>query len=288
MTALNGRSQAVENQFQVERQRRLSALNRQRLCPALPDPEWRTAVIDELPLLILEGEYVEEMRARVAARVAELPRDPEGFMAWLAALEQHGPGQHDPLFDYLAEGASLEEMRWFLEQEVAGEAGFEDLVALTQIRLPVRAKLELARNYWDGPMLARLAAALDLHPDPQSVVWESLALSNLLVALAHHRRYAYQSIGALGVIELTAPGRAIQVNAGLQRLEVDGKLRHYFALHSTLDVRHSLEWNREIIAPLIADRPELASAIAEGALMRLDAGARCFERYRRAFGLAFA
>ena len=40
-------------------------------------------------------------------------------------------------------------MRWFLTQEAAGEAGFDDLVAMTQVKLPARAKLELARNYWD-------------------------------------------------------------------------------------------------------------------------------------------
>ena len=66
-------------------------------------------------------------------------------------------------------------MRWFLTQEAAGEAGFDDLVAYTQVKLPARAKLELARNYWDemgrgnakgmhGPMLERLVEALALEP----------------------------------------------------------------------------------------------------------------------------
>jgi hypothetical protein len=72
--------------------------------------------------------------------------------------------------DVLGRGktCSNEEMKWFLTQEVAGEAGFEDLTALTQVKLPPRAKLELARNYWDemgrgnakgmhGPLLATLA-----------------------------------------------------------------------------------------------------------------------------------
>jgi hypothetical protein len=43
----------------------------------------------------------------------------------------------------------MQQMQWFLTQEIAGEAGFEDLTAFTQIRLPVRPKLELARTYWD-------------------------------------------------------------------------------------------------------------------------------------------
>ena len=50
---------------------------------------------------------------------------------------------------WIAGEASLEQLKWFFEQEAAGEAGFDDLVALTQVKLPAGAKLELARNYWD-------------------------------------------------------------------------------------------------------------------------------------------
>src|SRR6185437_9625908 len=73
--------------------------------------------------------------------------------------------------------------------EVAGEAGFDDLAALTQVRLPKRAKLGLARNYWDemgrgnakgmhGPMLETLSTAMALRPKAEETVWESLALAN--------------------------------------------------------------------------------------------------------------
>jgi hypothetical protein len=180
-------------------------------------------------------------------------------------------------------------MRWFLGQEVAGEAGFEDLVALAQLKLPAQPKLELARNYWDemgqgneqamhGPMLDVLKRQLALDDGP--VVWESLALGNLMVGLATSRQYAYQALGALGVIELTAPGRAEQVNAGLKRLGIDGATRRYFALHATLDVRHSQSWVAEVFRPIVASDPRIAPRLAEGALLRLRAGARCFERYR--------
>ena len=60
----------------------------------------------------------------------------------------------------------------------------------------------------------------------------------------------------------------------------------YFELHSTLDVRHSESWNREVLAPLVGENPNVAVAIAEGALLRLRAGARCFQRYRRDYGTA--
>ena len=271
--------------------RMLAASHALRLSPALDTADFERDIEREVSMRRVERELVETERAAVAAEVATAPTEPAEFLSWFERLEQTGPGQHDSLFPWLAETADRAQMCWFLKQELAGEAGFEDLVALTQIKLPSRPKLEMARNYWDemgqgneggmhGPMLGALARALDLQPDTDTV-WEALALSNLMVALASARHYAYQSIGALGVIELTAPGRSQLVNAGLKRLGIGGAARRYYALHATLDVRHSSAWNREVLAPLVASDPAIAVRVAEGALLRLRAGARCFERYRR-------
>lgn len=273
-------------------QRRLGAQNRARLTPAFAPPtEADEREMEEVR--VIERRFVETERELVRALAAEAPTDAEAFVAWFEALERNGPGQGDPLFCALERSASRDDMVWFLRQEVAGEAGFEDLVALTQVKMPVRVKLELARNYWDemgrgnasgmhGPMLTRLAEELGIiESDPAGLVWESLALANLMVALAANRHYAYHAIGALGAIELTAPGRALKVNAALKRIGIDGAARGYFALHATLDIKHSKAWNQEVIGPLVEENPMLARPIAEGALMRLRAGARCFERYRR-------
>jgi len=277
-------------------QRKLAAFNGRRFSPALPSPDWRAEIDVDSKLLIEEGNWLEAGRAAVTERAAEAPRDPDGFVAWFQELDRTGPGQNDPLFPWLAETATRDEMRWFLTQEVAGEAGFEDLAAITQVRLPQRPKLEVARNYWDemgrgnpkgmhGPMLEMLAERLGLAPEIETTVWESLALANTMAGLAASRRYAYQSMGALGVIEQTAPGRAALVAFGLKRLRVPASDRHYFDLHSVLDVKHSAAWNSEALHPLVAVNPDFAPAIAEGALMRLECGAACFRRYRQELGL---
>ena len=273
-------------------QRSLAAFNEERFTPGLPSADWHRDVDRAAGWLHEEGEFLEARRAAVAGRAAEAPRDADDFVAWFEALEHGGPGQDDPLFLWLAERATMAEMCWFLTQEVAGEAGFEDLSALTQVKLPTRPKLEIARNYWDemgrgnpkgmhGPLLETLARRLGLEPRVETTVWESLALANVMAGLAANRRYAYQSVGALGVIEQTAPGRAALVAAGLKRLGVPTGDRHYFDLHAVLDVKHSAAWNAEAIHPLVAADPSLAPAIAEGALMRLECGAACFARYRR-------
>ena len=278
-------------------QRKLAAFNTRRFVPSRPSPAWEADVAELAELQLLEGRWLEAGRAAVAQRAAQAPQDADGFVAWFEALEQEGPGQGDPLFPWLATTATMEQMRWFLTQEVAGEAGFEDLCALTQVRIPQRAKLEMARNYWDemgrgnpkgmhGPMLEVLAHRLALTPTVETTTWESLALANTMAGLACSRRYAYQSIGALGVIEQTAPKRAALVGVGLKRLGLPPEDRHYFDLHSVLDVKHSAAWNAEALWPLVDGDPDLAPLIAEGALMRLECGAACFRRYRAELGLA--
>jgi hypothetical protein len=270
---------------------RLAALNRARLTPGLPDDAQPADVASSV---LEESEFLEAARRRVKVAASAAPTDAKGFVDWFEGLARHGPGQGDSLFPWLATEASLPDMRWFLAQEIAGEAGFDDLTAMTLIGMPVQPKLALAANFWDemgrgsprgmhGPMLQALAQHLALELPLDDVVWQALALANTMAGLAAIRHYAFHSIGALGVIELTAPGRASHVAAGLRRLGVPGKFQHYFALHAVLDVKHSATWNAEVIAPLVAEDPRRATAIAEGALMRLECGAACFARYRAEF-----
>ncbi|EPR17308.1 iron-containing redox enzyme family protein [Sphingobium indicum] len=282
----------MQQRFQEE----LSYWNRERLSPAFPSDMTADRFDRDRRMLRLEHGFIEELRAEVREKAARAPTDPDGFIAWFEGLKESGPGQHDPLFPWLAQEASRDEIRWFLSQEAAGEAGFDDLVALTQVKLPPRAKLELARNYWDemgrgnakgmhGPMLSQLVDILDLDIGIDSTAWQSLALANAMTAMATSRCHAWHSVGALGVIELTAPGRSAHVAQGLRRIGLSGGERRYFDLHAVLDVKHSRDWNDEAIAPLVAEDPRRATAMAEGALIRLRCGQRCFEHYRAHFGL---
>jgi hypothetical protein len=270
--------------------RRLSRWNNRRLAPSTPTKNWMAEAREDAELVLVEGAFIERARTEAAPWLTELPTDVDGFIAWFENLKGNGPGEGDPLFPWLAEEATYEQLRWFMLQEVAGEAGFEDLVAMAQVKMPTRPKLELARNYWDemgrgreggmhGPMLELLANRLNVHPTIDGTVWPSLALGNTLVAFSTTRRYAFHALGALGAVELTAPWRATHVDQGLKRVGV-GVERKYFALHATLDVEHSRAWNEEVLRPLAAEYPDCILSLAEGAIMRLQAGARCFEAYR--------
>ena len=269
----------------------LAHFNVARIAVGVPSTRWLANLETEFEYRVAEGNFLEALRIQVAPLLpAQEEATTDDFISWFERLAVDGPGQQHALFEGLAHSATMQQMRWFLTQEAAGEAGFDDLLAYTQVKLPVQAKLECARNYWDemghgkqsamhGHMLDHMVKTLDLQPSIATTVWQALALSNTMLGLATARRYAYQSLGALGVIELTAPGRVKQVSIGMKRLGLDGRMRAYFDLHAALDVSHAKAWIREVIRPLVDADPACAPYIAEGALMRLVCGERCFDRY---------
>lgn len=291
-TRLNPGESLARSQFLTDSfQRGLARWNRQRLQPGIPEHDWQATLDRDNRMLRLEGGFVEELRSEVIDECAHVPTDPDAFVEWFENLKEVGPGQGDPLFAWLAESADRDQLRWFFEQEAAGEAGFDDLVAYTQVKMPLVPKLELARNYWDemgrgniagvhGGLLDALVETLEVDPVIEDTVWESLALANAMTAMATSRRYAWHSIGALGVIELTAPGRSASVAKGLKRIGLSERERRYFDLHAVLDVKHSQDWNADVLRPAVAEDPRRAAAIAEGAFIRLNRGSGCFERYR--------
>ena len=171
----------------------LAKYNSRQLKPGFPSEAWRDDVDEYGQVMLAEGDYIEAVRKEIAPLGAGIPSGVDDFIDWFEELKHSGPGQGDPLFPWLADSASHDEMLWFLTQEVAGEAGFDDLLAITQIKMPVTAKLEMARNYWDemgrggagmhGPLLERLADYLSIDARPDRVVSEALALGNVMLAL---------------------------------------------------------------------------------------------------------
>src|SRR5947209_7620195 len=112
-------------------QRELARFNHRRLQPELASSGWDSEIEDHCLVIKAEHEFVDALRREIAPLVADIPATVDGFIAWFEDLQQSGPGQGDALFPWLANTAGLEQMKWFVEQEVAGEAGFEDLLALT-------------------------------------------------------------------------------------------------------------------------------------------------------------
>jgi len=274
--------------------RQLAEFNRQRLVPTLELSDWQAQLRREMSLRVIEGHFLEHERAQVATEAEAAPSDPRQFIDWFETLRETAAGQQLRFFQWLAHDADRDALSWFLTQEMACVDDPEDLFALAQLKLPWRPKIEMARCYWDemgqgyaAAMRLRIGESLshELQIDAtEPPVWEALARSNLMLGLAINRRYGFHVIGALGALELTAAGPAKLLSAGLLRLGFSLEAGAYFASRAKLGVLRSYSWNQDIILPLVAQDSRCASAIAEGALMRLASSARCLRRYEHERG----
>jgi len=217
----------------------------------------------------LEGEWIEAERTVVAGQAREVPRMPDAFAGWFEALGLEAPGRPDPLLAWIAARASLDQVQWFLQQELVTEAGLDVLVALTRLRVSLWRLGEWSCGGGPPGHAPRLEIS---GPD---TVWEALAVSNLLVGLASNRRYTWHAVGALAAAELTARGRTGPVERALLRLGVGSAPR--------ADVRADRVC--DALVPLLEEDPDRAPYLAEGALLRLRVGLRSGRRYRSELGV---
>lgn len=185
--------------------RGLAHFNTARRAVSCPTPQWRDLLADEMVWRQGEGEFLKALREDVALLLPPADLDIDGFMAWFDHLAQSGPGQQHRLFNWLSDGARVCNMKWFLRQEAVGEAGFDGLLANTQVEQPASSKLALARNGWaatsrgksrsmHGTMLAAAVDELKLKPRIETAVWPALELANTMAGLAISQRNNYHSL----------------------------------------------------------------------------------------------
>src|SRR3978361_2095663 len=100
-------------------QQQLALFNQSRLVAGLGESDGPEDVALRCALLELESAFVRWVLEALSPLVEDVPRDADAFVQWFEALRATGPGQGDPLFPWLAERATFEQMRWFLAQEVS-------------------------------------------------------------------------------------------------------------------------------------------------------------------------
>jgi hypothetical protein len=262
---------------------RLAEWNRARASTEFDAPDWLTSLQAQYRMRRLEHDFVGAASASVRGFAREAPSHPERFTAWFAQLDQLRSSTTDALFARLANDASARQLQFYLAQAAIADSCFAELSAVVHHKLTSGAHAELAVGQHAGSFaangsdpLACLGQALSLAQGGDQTVWEAIAVSNLMVAFAANRRFTYHSAGALAVIELTATQQRAALECGLSRLGMPFSL-----LPAAPAAAHGWRWCEDVLPALVAQDPSAASLIAEGALSRLAAGARCFERCHR-------
>lgn len=262
MTFIRDTTRRRYEAFQTE----LGRFNQKRLIPTYFHASWQSKLEQEWVYRRFEGEMIDEALERVQTYLTDLPKDAETFITWLEELKEKGVGQNDSLFSWLSRTARSGQIQWFIRQEAFAETYLDECAAYTNIRMPNWIRLETL-NF---PFFSVLAKEIQVSPDVPVIV-ECIALSNLMIGLATNRHYAYHSLGALAVTPYITYRRINAVCNGLERIGVECILPK------------ESDWIRTSLLPLIEENPDLMVPIAEGALMRLNAGMDCYARFRKHF-----
>ena len=236
-----------------------------------------------------EEDVLRRVRLGSSFPLQDLPSDPSEFARWyqLAAFG-HPLYEHD-LYTFLASDATRAQLEWFLKMECAGEAAFDDLVALAQVGTRGEVKMEMASNYWDEMGRGR-SQAVHTHlfhqliddlgiaaPDASELPWEVLSGINLMIWSCIHRRNAFRAQGVLGAVELLAPQRCTRVVHGATRLGIRKKTVVYYGAHAIIDIGHAEGWLDHVISAQVREVPDARLGIAEGLIARADASLDYFD-----------
>jgi hypothetical protein len=250
-------------------------------------------------LSVLEGAWERDLLARArrsaqravgtALTEAELPADPAAFCEWFKRAAFTHPLYEHPVYGFLAGEADRSQIERFLHLEAAGEAAFDDLVALGQVGTRGEVKIEMGRNYWDElgngkshavhtHLFHRLTDALGITPpEAHELPWQVLSGANLMMWSCIPRRNAFRAQGTLGAVELLAPQRCTRLAAGAERVGIPKKAMIYYTAHAIVDIGHAEGWLDHVVRPQISERPEARVGIAEGLMARADASLDYFD-----------
>jgi hypothetical protein len=241
----------------------------------------------------MEKPWERDMLGRIHSRYGlspkELPADPAEFAEWYRTTAFGHPLYEHDLYGFIACEASRAQLEWFFRMECAGEAAFDDLVALAQVGTRGEVKMEMASNYWDEMgkgrshavhthLFHRLIESLDLKsPDASTLPWQVLSGVNVMLWSCISRRNSFRAQGALGAVELLAPQRCTRVVHGALRVGMKKKAVVYYGAHAVIDIGHAEGWLGHVVEPQVRAFPDSRIGIAEGLLVRADSSLDYFD-----------
>ena len=217
--------------------------------------------------------------------LSNLPRCAESFRVWYKCLHQSHRREVAGFFEHLAEQATPEELALYvsLEEEVDGR--FDDVIALAQLGMRGDMKLALAENFWDEMGLGELDAMHTVMFSRSAEFMRSILShrgvdvgkavptaavknGNLLLMYALRRRYGPRLLGALAILEHTAPYRFAKTVKGLRRVGVPESAIMYHELHIAIDAKHGTQLIERVLMPLVARSTDVMHEVCMGCLIR--------------------
>jgi hypothetical protein len=270
-----------------------SVLNKlYQLCVTVPAPGVKTAESSALLCAIrnvLEDAFLASEDAAVpSGLLLGAPTAPDAYRMWLYDIIHTHPANVHPLYhDYLARHATADDLRFLMVQESAIDASTDDFLALMQVGLRGRPKLEIAANYWDemgngspgkvhSVLFGRALESFEigLSESPLMLETQSLVCGNLQLMLGLRREHVYKAIGYFAVSEYMTPQRFIILMDAWRKNGLDLAAADYHLLHIDLDQDHADRWFNEVVGAMIESNPAVIPEITWGAVCRLNTSSR--------------
>ncbi|HSK40957.1 MAG TPA: iron-containing redox enzyme family protein [Arenibaculum sp.] len=214
-----------------------------------------------------------------------LPDAPAAFASWYSDLHRAHRREVAEFFDFLAERAPPEALAFYIGLEEQVDGRFDDVIALAQIGMAGDMKLALAENYWDEMGLGKIeemhtvmfghsaahmrgileGAGLDV---ARAVPAAALKNGNLLMMYALRRQYSARLLGALAILEHTAPHRFSRTVQGLRRIGMPEDVIRYHDMHIAIDANHGKQLLHRVLLPLVQAAPHTLREVCMGCLVR--------------------
>lgn len=237
--------------------------------------------------------YLDSLRLSIAPYVNHVSKNPEKFIGWMASLAHIGPGQQHAVLERIAHEADSSHVLRIAADQARTALQFKNCRndSKTKIKALISSEaadlFDMREEYcFNTTMIKFLSNAVVpesnvefFPPADSALVWETLALENMELALMSSSRYVYQQVGSVIAERICAPRRFSKILAGLKRTHdltvstetiLDGRRPDNFFI---------LDWAKEFIVPIIRLNPAISLYLAEGAMMRLLCVERCMDRY---------
>jgi hypothetical protein len=230
----------------------------------------------------IEDDWIDYEESLLDTR--SLPTTEREFLAWYIEREKQINRDIAPFIQFLKKQATLEQVAYYICMEELIDGSFDDLVALVQVGMPVEVKMIAAENYWDEmgngdfervhtTMFRTSSSYLREHLSRvgmriETVPLECLMNGNILLMWALRRQYSLRLVGAMGLVEGSAPKRFHATTLAMERLKLPEEIIAYHRAHIGIDSNHSKQWLESVLSHYIAQGQDAVGELARGVVIR--------------------
>jgi|SRR5450830_16520 hypothetical protein len=225
--------------------------------------------------------------------IQNLPKTKEEFLTWYLSREKDINEDIAFFVDYMKYSATLEQVAFYICMEEMVDGSFDDLMAVVQLGMPVHCKMVAGENYWDemgngnfefvhtsmfktsSAYMRQVLAQTDVGLRRPSK--ECLMNGNILLMWAVRREFNVRLIGAMGLVEGSAPARFGATTYALERLKLPREVIAYHKAHIGIDTHHSEVWFETVLQHYSQTGAEVIQELAIGVMIRYNIAVRYYK-----------